>query len=257
MHDIQPIKTFSAALAAQLQVSITTTHSEDYSLLESSELELRIFIYFPSALQRQADLGSRTIHIDEEDLRAAPEKIQLRLASLFKQGKTFYARQTVVARIDKRIALSFQEEHHLNAALPGKYRYGLFHQGDLVSIAIFSGGRHMREQADDYRSFELLRFCHKSGIRVVGGLSKLIKSFVKDFKPGDIMTYVDNDWSQNSNLQTLGFVAGERTEAQIMLFENGKKVGTVKADNEKIAAYNNETCYSKKNAGSTKMLLTL
>lgn len=74
-----------------------------------------------------------------------------------------------------------------------------------MSIAIFSGGRHMRDQAPDYRSFELVRFCHKAGYRVVGGLSKLLKAFIKDFKPHDIMTYVDRDWAQDSNLRTLGF----------------------------------------------------
>lgn len=257
MQDIFHIQTFCSALAEQLQVPLTTAHTKDYSHLASADLALNIFIYYASARKRQPNLTSRTIHIDEEDLRQSPDKIRQRLASLYHQGKTCYARQTVVARIDKRIALAFQAEHHLNAALPGKYRYGLFHQGELVSVAIFSGGRHMREQAETYRSFELLRFCHKSGLRVVGGLSKLIKSFVRDFSPADIMTYVDNDWSQNSSLQTLGFIPGLQTEAQAMLFKNGLKLETVKQDSEKIADYMESGGYAKNNSGSTKMLLIL
>ena len=147
----------------------------------------------------------RSFHIDQDQLLKDPAKICARLCALLGKGRVLYARQTVLARIDKRMALTFLEEHHLQVALPGKYRYGLFHQGELVSVALFSGGRHMRDQAPDYRSFELLRFCSKSGYRVVGGLSKLLKAFITDFRPQDIMTYVDRDWTQHSNLQTLGF----------------------------------------------------
>ncbi|ULT28536.1 hypothetical protein KUH03_19615 [Sphingobacterium sp. E70] len=87
----------------------------------------------------------------------------------------------------------FLVEHHLQTALPGKYRYGLYEQGELVSIAVFSGGRRMNDKNEEYRSFELLRFCNKSGYNVIGGLSKLITAFAKDFHPGDIMTYTDRD----------------------------------------------------------------
>lgn len=148
---------------------------------------------------------TRSFHIDQDQILKDSRKILSRLYSLLGKGRVIYGRQTVVARIDKRVALAFLEENHLQAAIPGKYRYGLFHKGELVSIAIFSGGRKMREHAANYRSFELIRFCHKAGYRVVGGLSKLLKSFINNFHPNDIMTYVDRDWAQDSNLQTLGF----------------------------------------------------
>src|SRR5690606_26961847 len=133
---------------------------------------------------------TRPFHIDQDQILKNASKICFRLYALLGGGKVVYGRQTAAARLEQKAALAFLEEHHLQVALPGKYRYGLFHAGELVSVAVFSGGRRMRDKADGYRSFELLRFCHKSGYRVVGGLSKLLKAFITDFQPGDIMTYV-------------------------------------------------------------------
>src|SRR5690606_12768987 len=129
------------------------------------------------------------------------------------RGQVIHGRQTVVARIDKGIALAFLAENHLQVAIPGKYRYGLLDEGELVSVAIFSGGRRMREQAPNYRSFELIRFCHKAGYRVVGGLSKLLKAFIQDFHPNDSMTYAERDRAQVSTRRTFGFEAPGRTSA--------------------------------------------
>lgn len=145
------------------------------------------------------------LHIDEDLWATQPHKLLARLKVRMGMGKKIHARETVVARIDKKQAMSFQKDHHLQVALPGKFRYGLFLRGELVSVAVFSGGRKMRDLPADYRSYELLRFCHKGKMLIVGGLMKLLKQFEEEHHPGNLMTYLDRDWSDGRSYEQLGF----------------------------------------------------
>lgn len=208
-----------------------------------------LFVYLGSSPRWENDSQIKAIHLDIDMLNTAYDKVFNRIRGLCGVGERVYARNTVVARIDKRIALDFLVEHHLNAPLAGKYRYGLFYQGELVSVAVFSGGRIMSDINMDHRSFELLRFCHKAGYLVVGGISKLIKAFVKDFRPHDIMTYADRDWSQHSSLESIGFKATGMTGQQTFYVKDGKRL----APHTEGHGYD----YEIKNKGSIKLKLYL
>ncbi|WP_257669449.1 hypothetical protein [Parapedobacter tibetensis] len=179
--------------------------------LFSEGLPISIVYYLSDAKKRiPVESDVRCIHIDEDVWITQPDLLLNRIAALAGQAQRVHARDTVAARIDKSMAMAFQQDHHLQVALPGKYRYGLFHEGELVSIAVFSGGRRMDNQPAEYRSYELLRFCHKQGIQVVGGFSKLLDAFQQEFNPGDIMTYADKDWSDGSSYRKTGFtIVGE------------------------------------------------
>jgi len=185
-------------------------------LLSANEAPISIVYYLSGAERRmQVRTETRCIHIDEDLWITQPGLLLSRIAALAGKSHRVHARDTVAARIDKQVALSFQQAHHLQVALPGKYRYGLFHQGDLVAIAVFSGGRKMNNRPDDYRSFELLRFCHKQGIQVVGGFTKLLDAFQREFHPGDIMTYADKDWTDGNSYRKIGFAFVGETEPQL------------------------------------------
>lgn len=190
--------------------------TETACLLYSEEERIRLVYYLCGAGHRIPIAGnSRCIHIDE-DLWVTHSNLLLnRIAALAGQAQRMHARDTVLVRIEKRIAVAFLQEHHLQGTLPGKFRYGLYHDGDLVAVAVFSGGRRMAERPIDYRSFELLRFCHKQRIHVVGGFSKLLEGFQRDFIPGDIMTYADKDWSDGRTYRQLGFRTVSETEPQM------------------------------------------
>jgi hypothetical protein len=217
-----------------------------------------LYLYTPSAAQRVSSAAHDidNIHIDLEDVTLQQDKIIHRIKTLSGQALRIYARHTIVARIDKKVSLEFQRDYHLQKAVAGKYRYGLFFNGDLVSIAVFSGGRRMNDQPDSYRSFELIRFCHKQGVIVVGGISKLIQAFQKDFSPGDIMTYADRDWSQDSSLTKIGFKNMGQTSPQEFWFCDQERY-TLTSSNLEALKVLYPTGYPKSNSGSLKMVLTL
>lgn len=257
METVKLLDNFIVNLTNRLEMAYTRNDSENHIMINFQSLSSTIVLYLAPQKHRLSVTNKRVFHIDIDQVESSGHKIIQRLCSLLGKGTIVYARETVVARIDKKTALEFQKEHHLQFDLPGKYRYGLYHHGELVSVAIFSGGRHMNDKPADYRSFELIRFCHKSGYRVVGGLSKLIKAFRKDFQPNDIMTYVDCDWSQDSNLSTLGFVEKGKTIPQTYWIE-----GSIRhhiSNNESLHKLQSTypQGYLKYNSGSTKLIMTL
>jgi len=190
--------------------------SENTCFLHADGLPINI-VYYRCGSNKRIPIASenRCIHIDEDLWATKPDLLLNRLAALAGRARRVHARDTVAARIDKPTAMAFQEEHHLQVALPGKYRYGLFHEGDLVAVAVFSGGRKMEGKPEGYRSYELLRFCHKQGIQVVGGFSKLLDAFQREFQPGDIMTYADKDWSDGNSYRKMGFAIVGETVPQV------------------------------------------
>ena len=192
-------------LLREINVVCQATFHVDRTHLKSPDLPFDIHVYKTVNPAHTLPTDKKAIYLSEGQIQHQFKKISMRIKALAGHANPIYARQTVVSRVDKNASLDFLKDHHLQVALPGKYRYGLYEKGELVSVAIFSGGRLMREKRQQHRSFELLRFCHKSDSLVIGGLSKLLKRFIQEFAPHDIMTYVDRDWSQHSSLLKLGF----------------------------------------------------
>lgn len=216
------IEDFRTTLNQKLGIELEVTEIKPFIfLLKCVHYDMNIVFYLCSSqvsrIETQKD--SSFVHIDEDSWVNQSEHILSRLKVRLGQSKKIYARETVVARIDKRQSMQFQEEHHMQVALPGKYRYGLFYRGELVSIGVFSGGRRMQNKPETYRSFELLRFCHKKNILVVGGLTKLLQSFSKDFRPGDLMTYSDKDWSDGHKFALVGFEITDHLPPQVFWIE--------------------------------------
>lgn len=206
----QLIKQFITRLQKELQEEVLC-HKQSLAVYILSFPRLpTVFVVYRSLMKdvsHQEDVfGKNAVHIDEDLLQTKMDIIIARITAIAGKAKRIYARKTVLARIDKNTALNFQQAYHLQVALPGRYRYGLFYEGELVSVAVFSGGRRLLNSLKiDHRSFELIRFCHRSNHLVVGGLSKLIKGFIREFKPDDIVTYVDRDWSDGKKYHQLGF----------------------------------------------------
>jgi len=231
------------------QEDIFENYSIEENIIHIRTSKFLLLVYLPFSSRLEIEESLKVIHLDIDLLDSSYSKVLNRLKGLMGKGKRVYARETVVARVDKKVTLEFLEENHINGPMAGKYRYGLFYKGELVSIAVFSGGRILRNISEDYRSFELIRFCHKADYLVTGGISKLVKAFFKDFKPNDIMTYADRDWSQQSSLETIGFKTETITSAQIFRVKNGKRLEYTE-DEENYD-------YSIKNSGSIKLKLYL
>lgn len=240
-----------------LEISISK-ESSWCTIIAGDELPFKIHLYGSGITKRITEKDQKIVHIDEDILRHKYDIIVTRILAIALHQKKAFARNTVVARVDKKNTIAFLEENHLQGAMPGKYRYGLFLDGELVSLAVFSGGRKMPElNIENYRSFELIRFCNKLEYNVVGGISKLIKAFIRDFHPQDIMTYTDKDWSQDSSLQKIGFV--KKSELEPLKFWVHETSRALIRNEDQFQTLQKEfpNGYLKENSGSLKLILSI
>lgn len=139
------------------------------------------------------------------------------LCSKLQLNKKIYARNCIIKKINSPEAKSFLNEHHLMGYANSAIHLGLYLKDELIAVASFSNGRKMNRLEAHERSFELVRFCSKSGITVTGGLSKLIAFFVQEKQPGDIMTYIDKQFSEGESYLKCGFKKHSETPPQKFL----------------------------------------
>jgi len=165
-------------------------------------------------------------------------------------NKRVFARKCVLKKINLHNAEQFFEKHHLMGYAKSAYHYGLFKDDELLAAAAFSKGRKMRRLPEHLRSFELIRFCSKGGTTVTGGLSKLIAHFSEEKKPGDIMTYIDKQYSRGSSYLSCGFTIHSHTEKQFFLVHKKTNKRTTYMEE-----YNTKEFYCVENSGNLKLVL--
>lgn len=54
-------------------------------------------------------------------------------------------------------------------------------------------------------NWNINRFCNKLNTYVVGGASKILKHFIKNYDVSRIISYADRDWSEGNLYKKLGF----------------------------------------------------
>lgn len=154
-----------------------------------------------------AEKGIRLIHIFEDEWLEKPQIVKSTLRNIL--GVTsdrVYARQCDVRDVDSRTAMQFLDDNHIQGRCKAKYHYGLYYKDELVSLMTFGKTRQQRKYNEDYdNTWELLRFCNKLNTTVVGGASKLLKTFIREVKPHRIVTYADKRWSVGNLYERLGF----------------------------------------------------
>lgn len=143
------------------------------------------------------EAGFELITIFESD---SIEKIKCLL--LKKLGKTnkIGARKTVLKRIISKDAMIFHNDHHLHSSIGGARHYGLFYEDTLVMVASFGKNRFSK-----YYEYECTRITSHSNYTVVGGVSKLIKHFIKTENPRSIVTFSDLRFGEGNVYLNCGF----------------------------------------------------
>ena len=111
-----------------------------------------------------------------------------------------YARKCTVKELPSLEANQFIEMNHLQGKCVASIRLGLYYNNELVSIMTFGKSRYNKST-----QYELIRFCSKLNTTVVGGASKLLKYFERNYSPSSIVSYANRRWSAGSLYETLGF----------------------------------------------------
>ena len=136
--------------------------------------------------------------------------------------RTVFARNCDVRKIDRKTADAFLDVNHIWGSASCRDCYGLFRRRvtgvserltanaaeasavasdvvpvqennctvcELVAVATFSNARRWEKQGRTVSSYEWVRYASLKDTRVVGGMGKLLKAFIEERHPDDVMTY--------------------------------------------------------------------
>jgi hypothetical protein len=148
------------------------------------------------------------------------------------ESRKIHARKAVVKYIDTKTSKEFCELYHRQGSAGAKYHVGLFEGDDLVSVLTVGKPRF-----DKSAEWEIIRSCTKNGVKVVGGLNKMLAHFERDVKPNSISTYVDRAWGSGDVYRRAGFELVRKTEPGYFWTNNAGLVLTrYETQKKKLAA---------------------
>lgn len=149
--------------------------------------------YHYNKSRRCQELGIRLIHIYENEWFEQQDKIKQLLDIALGHTNKIYDRQCEVRIIDNREAKLFNEATHLRGHIDAQVTYGLFYNNQLIQLMSFSKTNY---------EWKIIRSCSSSN--VVGGISKLFKHFVDDYKPNKVFGYCDFNKHDGKSYEELG-----------------------------------------------------
>ena len=142
-----------------------------------------------------------------------------RIRSLLGMIRTrIYARDCKVAEIDGHVANEFLNQNHLQGGDSSSIRYGLFHNGELVSVMTFGKPRF-----NGNYDYELIRNATRMNTIVIGGASKLLAYFVGLHNGSRIISYADRRYSNGSVYDRMGFKFVQYTQPNYWWCKNKHK----------------------------------
>ena len=176
--------------------------------------------YSDSLAECVKDIEGKLIIITEDRWNRQKEMMQERLLAHLERFTSLYARNCEIRRIDKPAAAAFLEACHSYGDASCRYRYGMFLKrhtghlaetgslspGTLVAVAEFSNARRWLKDGQEIRSHEWTRYASLPGVRISGGMGRMLKHFINETAPDDIMSYADLEWSEGNAYEQLGFV---------------------------------------------------
>lgn len=136
--------------------------------------------------------------------------------------------------IEKLDNYEFLNEYHIQGEDKSSIKIGLKYEEKLVCIMTFAKSRFNKSY-----DWELTRFCVKGGINVVGGFSKLLKSFYNTYS-GSIISYADRRYSNGNVYKINGFnLIGVNKPSYYYVDRNFlKRVNRMRFQKKYIGAYN-------------------
>lgn len=242
-------------------------HLIDLQVFQENHLTNNYFQELSDKLNAQ---NQRIIHLWEDVYLFRTELINSRILAILGVFTRLHARHCFIERIDKPTADNFLEINHLQGSVKAKFKYGLFLKSQyverfglvvcedtelnilnpkLIAVATFSGGRTMKVgERIGKRSYELIRFASLKDYVVVGGMDKLLKAFLEEHQPDDIMSYADRDWSDGRSYDKLGFLKIENSLPQTFF------INLITLERLSINGVNDDESLKIFNAGSIKYI---
>ena len=163
-------------------------------------------LYHLNKTKECLEKGIQLIHIWEDDWIYKQDIVKSVIVNKLGKSEKIYARKCDIKEVkDNKLVRKFLEINHIQGFVGSKTKLGLFYNNELVSLMTFGNIRKSLGQKSQEGHYELLRFCNKLNTTVVGGPSRLLRYFVINYNPEQIISYSDISRSNGNMYQKLGF----------------------------------------------------
>lgn len=153
------------------------------------------------------------------------------ITTRLQKGTKIYARKCIIKVISNKECTEFLNKTHIQGTTIAKIRLGLFYSGKLVQVMTFSKPRF-----NDKYDYELIRLASELNTTIVGGASKLFKYFLNNYKPNNIISYADMNYSKGDIYYNLGFeYLKTTTPGYIWIQPGGNSLNRVQTQKHKLA----------------------
>lgn len=163
--------------------------------------------YHLNKLERAEAAGYRLVTIFADEWLDKPLAVRGYLLSILGQTQTkLGARHMDFSPVEWKAASGFLDAYHIQGAgAPLAHCYGLFFDGELLAVATFKPISATRRGRADDRMWELVRYCVKPHLQIVGGFDRVFRNFQKLHNPKVVTSYSDRRWSQGDLYRRAGF----------------------------------------------------
>ena len=153
-------------------------------------------------------VGHRLIHIFEDEWKNKEDLVKTKLKHLLKvnDGIKIGGRSIIIRKINNEDKTFFLNKNHIQGNDKSTIFYGGYYKNELIGVMTFNDKRSMTKNNED--EFELSRFATKQNYIIIGLASKILKQFIKDYKPKTVISFADRRWtidSENNLYTNLGF----------------------------------------------------
>jgi len=158
--------------------------------------------------------GVRLIHIFEDEWVFKTDIVKDKIKAILGcNTDRIYARKCTIGIPTLKEKKVFLNENHIQGDVNDTIRYGLYYNEELIALMTFGKPRiNMGRKTIENDEYELLRYCAKKGLNVIGGAGKLLKRFITDQSPKLITSYCDRRYSVGTLYEKLGFTLDHISE---------------------------------------------
>ena len=161
--------------------------------------------------------GIRLIHVFEWEWLEKRTICESMIRSALGLDDRVFARRCRVVEVDSHTAMTFLDENHIQGGVGSTIRLGLECDGGLVSLMTFG-----RPRFGSFDGMEMLRYCCRMGVEVVGGMSRLLSHAMSDYGISDVMAYCNRSKFTGRSYERLGF-SHVRDTAPSYTWANGQE----------------------------------
>lgn len=182
-----------------------------------SELQGKSNTYHVNKTLTCLNKNIRLIQIFEGEWITKRPIVEHRLLHILTKPFQIYARECEVKSISNTEAAEFINQYHIQGNVSSTITCGLYYNNMLVGLAGFSPSRFNKKY-----QYELLRLVFST--RIIGGASKLMQYFIKQYFPTSIVSYSDNRWNTGKVYLQMGFTFSHTTKPNYWYFKNNNSL---------------------------------